>query len=149
MMSGLKTKELTIGGVSVVLASALPQQQMELYYLVYPYAERLYQEVDDVPKLTVDHLAKVLGFTGLETMQKIAALALSRTVKAGTSDSVTIADFENSIDSYHKLVSIAIEENLADFFTRLKGERADRLAEAEKKAKQAESLAAAMAKARA
>jgi hypothetical protein len=122
-------KQVKAGKLTINIGQASAQDQLELYYLVYPFAERLYNEVDDVPKLGVNELAKVLAFTGFEMMSKIANLALSRAFVHGTDTGLPVdaTDFDGDIDAYHRLVCMAVEVNLASFFTRLSGERADRM----------------------
>lgn len=128
-------KQITIGGITVNIGQALAKDQKKLYYLVYPIADRLYKEVDDVPELSVKELANVLGFIGFEHMEKIERLALSRAFVHGseTGQPVTEADFGNDIDAYHMLIAHAIEIQLASFFLRLSEERKDRLAKLPKK----------------
>lgn len=121
-------KQITIGDVKVNIGQAVAKDQKKLYYMVYPYADRLYKEVDDIPELTVKELANVLGFVGSETMEKIENLALSRTFLDGTEIRVSESDFKDDIDAYHMLICQAIEVNLASFFTRLGAERAERIA---------------------
>jgi hypothetical protein len=128
-------KQITLGGITVNIGQAVAKEQKKLYYLVYPYADRLYKEVDDVPVLSVKELANVLGFVGAEAMERIEKLALSRTFVHGSESGqpITEADFGNDIDAYHSLICQAVEVNLASFFTRLGDERAERLAKRPKK----------------
>ena len=128
-------KQITLNGITVNIGQALAKDQKKLYYAVYPIADRLYKEVDDVPELSVKELANVLGFIGFEHMEKIERLALSRAFVHGseTGQPVTEADFGNDIDAYHMLIAHAIEVNLASFFTRLAAERSERLAKLPKK----------------
>ena len=128
-------KQITLSNITVNIGQALAKDQKKLYYAVYPIADRLYKEVDDVPELSVKELANVLGFVGFDHMEKIERLALSRAFVHGseTGQPVTEADFGNDIDDYHMLIAHAIEVNLASFFTRLGEERKDRLAKLPKK----------------
>lgn len=128
-------KQITLGGITVNIGQALAKDQKKLYYAVYPIADRLYKEVDDVPELSVKELANVLGFVGFEHMEKIERLALSRAFvhSSEAGQPVTEADFGNDIDAYHTLIAHAIEVNLASFFTRLGEERKDRLAKITKR----------------
>lgn len=126
-------KQITLGDVTVNIGQALAKDQKKLYYLVYPYADRMYKEVDDIPEITVKELANVLGFVGSDMMERIENLALSRTFVNGTDTKVSEADFKNDIDAYHTLICHAIEVNLASFFTRLGAEREERLAARKRK----------------
>ena len=128
-------KQITLGGITVNIGQALAKDQKKLYYIVYPFADRLYREVDDMPELSVRELSNVLGHVGFEIMERIERLALSRAFVHGSESGqpVTEADFGNDIDAYHQLICQAIEVNLASFFTRLGEERSERLAKIPKK----------------
>lgn len=126
-------KQITIGGITINIGQALAKDQKKLYYLVYPIADRLYKEVDDVPELSVKELANVLGFIGFEHMEKIERLALSRAFVHGAEQPVTESDFNGNIDAYHTLIAHAVEVNLTPFFKRLAEERRERLAKLPKK----------------
>lgn len=133
-------KQITLGGVTVNIAQARAKEQKKLYYLIYPFADRLYREVDDTPELGVKELSQVLGFVGADLMEKIEKLALSRTFVAGSESGLPVSesDFAGDMDAYHSLICHAVEVNLASFFTRLGEERSARLAS--KKPKKAESI---------
>lgn len=124
-----KVKQVEFGGVTVNISHALAKDQKKLYYMVFPFVDRLYKEVDDVPVIGVKELANVLGFIGAETMEKIERLALSRSFVHGSDGTkpVTETDFSGEIDAYHSLICEAIEWNLLRFFMRLGEERAERI----------------------
>lgn len=124
-----KVKQVEFGGVTVNINQALAKDQKKLYYMVFPFVDRLYKEVDDVPVIGVKELANVLGFIGAETMEKIERLALSRSFVHGSDGTkpVTEADFAGEIDAYHSLICEAIEWNLLRFFMRLGEERTERI----------------------
>ncbi|CAM0011465.1 hypothetical protein VPHK373_0052 [Vibrio phage K373] len=124
-----KVKQVEFGGVTVNISHALAKDQKKLYYMVFPFVDRLYKEVDDVPVIGVKELANVLGFIGAETMEKIERLALSRSFVHGSDGTkpVTESDFAGEIDAYHSLICEAIEWNLLRFFMRLGEERAERI----------------------
>ncbi len=124
----MSVKQVEVGGVLCNIGQALPKDQKKLYYIVYPFADRLYKEVDDVPTLSLKEFSNVMGFVGADTMEKVEKLALSRTFVNGTDTPVSEADFSGDIDSYHELICAAVEVNLATFFTRLGEERKERLA---------------------
>lgn len=126
-------KQITLSGVTVNIGCALAKNQKELYYLVYPFADRLYREVEGIPELSVKELANVMGFIGFEMMEKIERLALSRTFVHGAEQPVTESDFNGNIDAYHTLIAHAVEVNLTPFFKRLAEERRERLAKLPKK----------------
>lgn len=124
-----KVKQVEFGGVTVNISHALAKDQKKLYYMVYPFVDRLYKEVDDVPEIGTKELANVLGFIGAEIMEKIERLALSRSFIHGSDGSraVNESDFAGDMDAYHSLICEAISENLSSFFTRLADERRDRI----------------------
>lgn len=124
-----KVKQVEFGGVTVNINQALAKDQKKLYYMIFTFVDELYNEVNDIPVIDKKIIARVLGRTGPEYMEKIERLALSRSFVHGSDGGkpVTESDFAGEIDAYHSLICEAIEWNLASFFTRLGEERAERI----------------------
>ena len=127
-MSVVKTA--TVGGIQYNIAQAPAVGQKKLLTLVGKYVSLAFEKDGQIDQAFI---VAVLFAIPEETLDRVAAIVLYKTIKNGGDSIVTVDDFQNRITEYYQLIAEGIKANLQDFFDYLARPRAE-AAEAKDKA---------------
>lgn len=115
-MSSVKT--VKIGETQYNVTQAPADKQKKLLSLIGAKIA-LNSAVSGVEKIDIELLFGALLTLPEEQFDEIAGIVLYKTVENNGEAIVSVGDFQNMITRYYRLVAMAIEVNLGDFFTYL------------------------------
>ena len=111
-------KSVNVGGVTYNVAHASAVDQKTLMHHIGTITA-MHSARGQVETIDSNMLIGVLLAIPEATFDAVAGIALCKTVKHGSSETVDISQFQGDMLNYHKLVAEAVKVNLSDFFTYL------------------------------